>query len=84
MFEIMGTDGVMDCLPDTDLAQLLAEQSPEELNDVSALCDKVATLVERLAEVNGFPSSSLGVPAWDDLGFWVVQVDRVVAASAGR
>ena len=79
VFEIMGTDGVMDCLPDTDLAQLLAEQSPEELKDVSALCDKVATLVERLAKLNWFPYSSLGVPAWDDLGFWVVQVDRVVA-----
>jgi len=79
IFEIMGTDGVMDCLPDADLARLLAEQSPEELKDVPALCDKVATLVERLAKLNWFPYSSLGVPAWDDLGFWVVQIDRVVA-----
>lgn len=79
IFEIMGTDGVMDCLPDADLERLLAEQSPEELKDVAALCDKVATLVERLAKLNWFPYSSLGVPAWDDLGFWVVQVDRVEA-----
>jgi hypothetical protein len=41
IFEVMGTDGVMDCLPDKDLAQLLMEQSPEELVDVEGLCNKV-------------------------------------------
>jgi hypothetical protein len=37
----------------------------------------VATLVETLARTNWFPFSSLGVPAWDDLGFWVIQCDMV-------
>ena len=59
LWHFKGTDGVMDCLPDADLARLLAEQSPEELKDVPALCDKVATLVERLAKLNWFPYSSM-------------------------
>ena len=49
--------------------QLLREQSAEELVDVEGLCNKVATLVERLAKLNWFPYSSLGVRPWSFLGY---------------
>ena len=80
--EVMGTDGVMDCLPDKELHELLvregaATKAPE------VLCNRIAELTEALAKSNWFPFSSLGVPAWDDCGFWVVRCEPILPTPEG-
>eukprot|EP00039_Didymoeca_costata_P001724 m.54580 g.54580 ORF g.54580 m.54580 type:complete len:589 (-) comp10935_c0_seq4:957-2723(-) len=74
--EIMGTDGVMDCLPDDELRNLI-RNNPDATQNPENFCNMVATLTESLAKENWFQFSSWGVPAWDDLGFWVIRFDPI-------